>query len=574
MSAGILFRTTGIFWDIIGGKFWSEFQKERLPQMSFDLRHFLLTLNMPNTRKKTPRRPQPREFNVAGSIIPEEHYYVDLTPALQKLTELVDKKRYFVINRPRQFGKTTTLNFLAQHLLATGQYAPVLISFEDFTQRANISEVAFYQMIARRIVEELTYASASASGANVSAPVIRKWDDFFYWLRELCQSRKLVLLFDEIDAVPGTVVIGFLASLRKMYLQRSRRPSFPAPHAVILAGVHDIKNLKARYRHETETIGSASPFNIALDYALPAFSRENIRQYYLQHTAATGQIFEEAVISRLHEATNGHPWLVSMLAKLLVERIVPNRKQRIRLDHADSAIQELLAMRNSNFASLFKNARNPKLFPIVLDLLQGKRRRHSVQNDSIDLGLKYGIFAGKDRQLILANPIYAQALYENFEEELEEFGVSSLVLDHPEQAANGHLDFRRVLDKFQAFMKAKGAEVSKHPAFREATGQLLLLGYLDLLVNGKGWTFKEPRSGDGRIDVVCCYGRQKEIVELKLWYGPRRYHAGLSQLARYLDREGLDHGYLFVFDRRENVKREYSFSEHSVAGKKILAWVA
>ena len=526
---------------------------------------------MSNSRPKTPRRPPPREFNVTGSIIPEEHYYVDLTPALNKLTELVEKKKYFVINRPRQFGKTTTLNFLAQHLSATGQYAPALISFEDFTQRPDITEAEFYSELTLIIREEL---NLSIDDATETAGMIGIRRRFFDWLRELCQSRELVLLIDEIDAVPEIVVIGFLAGLRKMYLQRSRRPAFPTPHAVLLAGVHDIKNLKARYRDETETIGSASPFNIAIDYELSVFSRENVGQYYLQHTAATGQGFEETVISRVHEVTGGHPWLVSVLAKLLVEKIVPNRKQRIRLEHAERAIQELLAMRNSNFASLFKNARNPKLFPIVMDLLEGKHRRYNILSDSIDLGVKYGIFAAKDRQLILANPIYAQALYHHFEDALEEFNVGDLAVDNQAQAANGRLDFRRLLDKFQAFMKAKGGDVSKHRDFRESTGQLLLLSYLDLLVNGKGWTFKEPRSGDGRIDVVCCYGRQKEIVELKLWYGARRYQAGLAQLARYLDREGLDHGYLFVFDRRENVKREYNFSEHSVAGKKIQAWVA
>jgi hypothetical protein len=208
-----------------------------------------------------------------------------------------------------------------------------------------------------------------------------------------------------------------------------------------------------------------------------------------------------------------------------------------------------------------------------LDLLEGKRRQYNIQNDAIDLGVKYGVFAAKNRQLILANPIYAQVLYGNFEKELEAFDVSSLVAANRFRDANGHLDFRQVLDKFQAFMKAKGATVSKHKSFREAIGQLLLLSYLDLLVNGKGWTFKELQSGEGRIDVVCCYGRQKEIVELKLWYGARRYAAGLTQLAKYLDREGLDHGYLFVFDRRENAKREYSFSEHTVTGKKIQAWV-
>jgi len=524
---------------------------------------------MITSRKKNLPHPPPREFNITGSIIPEEHYYVDLKSALKKLMGLVEKKKYFVINRPRQFGKTTTLNFLAQRLLKTVEYAPALISFAHFVQRPNITEAEFYSETSQFIIEELkaSYGDSIESFAEIS----RRYD-FFVWLRELCQSRKLILLIDEIDAAPENVVIGFLASLREMYLQRSRNRQ-PAPHAVCLAGVHDIKNLKARYRDETQTIGSASPFNIAIDYELPAFSLKDVRQYYLQHTAATGQEFDDTVISRVHEVTNGHPWLVSMLAKLLVEEIVPRRKQPIRLAHAERAIQTLLDTPNANFDSLFKNARHSNLLPIVLDLLEGKHRRYNLLSDDVRLGVKYGVFAVKERELILSNPIYAHALYGNFEKELEEFDVSSLVAANRVQNAKGRLDFRRVLDKFQAFMKAKGATVSKHHSFREATGQLLLLSYLDLLVNGKGWTFKEPQSGEGRIDVVCCYGRQKEVVELKLWYGERRYSAGLSQLAKYLDREGLDHGYLFVFDRREDAQREYGFSEHVVAGKKILAWV-
>jgi len=276
---------------------------------------------------------------------------------------------------------------------------------------------------------------------------------------------------------------------------------------------------------------------------------------------------------RVHHVTNGHPWLVSMLAKLLVEDIVPDRGRDIRIDHAETAIQKLIASRNPNFESLFRNARNPRLFPMVLDLLEGKLQRYNLQSDAIDLGVKYGIFAEKDRQLILANPIYAQALYQHFEENLKGSGVREIIAGSRMTDKNGRLNFRRVFDKFQAFMKSKGAAVSKHPEFKEAFGQLLLLSFLDILVNGKGWTFKEVRSGEGRIDVLCCYKNQKEVVEIKLWYGRRRYDSGLAQLVKYLKSESLEHGYLVVFDRRENSPKEYSFKEHVVAGKKIQAWV-
>jgi hypothetical protein len=341
---------------------------------------------------------------------------------------------------------------------------------------------------------------------------------------------------------------------------------------VALAGVHDIKNLKARVRDESQTLGSASPFNIAIDYELPPFGLENIRRYYAQHTETTGQAFDEAVIGRVHHVTNGHPWLVSVLAKTMVENIVPERRQKILSVHAEEAIQALINSRNSNFESLFKNARNPRLFPIVLDLLEGKQRRYNIQSNDIDLGVKYGIFAEKERQLILANPIYAQVLYQHFEEELQGPDVREILAGNQFEDQSGRLDFRRVFDKFHAFMKSKGAAV-KHPDFKEAFGQLVVLSYLDLLVNGKGWTFKEVQSGEGRIDVICCYRNQKEIVELKLWYGERRYDESLGQLAKYLERESLDHGYLVVFDRRENAPKEYTFSEHEVAGKSIQAWV-
>jgi hypothetical protein len=224
-----------------------------------------------------------RQFNITGKILPEKHYYVDLTPQLEKLMALVENGTYFVINRPRQFGKTTLLDFFARRLQASGIYAPALISFESFTQRAGIAETEFYAEIAKLITEELIFYSAAS---QMTAPAMNTRRDFFDWLRAICGApKKLVLLIDEIDAVPETVVIGFLAGLREMYLQRDRKP---APHGVCLAGVHDIKNLKARIRDESQTLGSVSPFNIAIDYDLPPFTRENIRQYYAQHTAETG----------------------------------------------------------------------------------------------------------------------------------------------------------------------------------------------------------------------------------------------------------------------------------------------
>jgi len=513
-----------------------------------------------------------REFNITGKIIPKAHYYVDLIPQIKRLMALVEKGKYFVINRPRQFGKTTLLDFFARHLQSSGKYVPALISFQRFTQRPDMTEAEFYRRLGKLIDQELSLADFDLPDLKIQASGIGGRDDFLDWLEDICQhsSRRLVLLVDEIDGVPETVVIGFLAGLREMFLQRDRKPT---PHSVGLAGVHDIKNLQARYRDQSHSIGSISPFNIAIDYELLPFSLQNIRQYFMQHTKETGQLFDSKVIRRVHHVTNGHPWLVSMLAKTMVEEIVPKRKHKIGLKHAEEAIQRLINFRNPNFESLFNNAQRPNLFPIVLDLLEGRRHRYNIQDDDINLGVRYGIFAEKGRQLILANLIYVQALYQHFERTLKRSQIRNILAANRFEDQNGHLNFRHVLDKFQAFMKSKGVQVTKQREFKEATGQLLLLSYLDAIVNGKGWTFKEVQSGEGRIDVLCCYKNQKEVVEVKVWYGERRYGGALAQLAKYLESENLDHGYLVVFDRRENLPKEYSLKEHQVAGKTIQAWV-
>lgn len=49
-----------------------------------------------------------RKFNVTGSCNPQRHYMVKLDDRLKRIKEeYVDEGAYFVINKGRQYGKTT-----------------------------------------------------------------------------------------------------------------------------------------------------------------------------------------------------------------------------------------------------------------------------------------------------------------------------------------------------------------------------------------------------------------------------------------------------------------------------------
>ena len=58
-----------------------------------------------------------RSFNTEGLCDPDLHYMVRLDERLYKIKKLlVDRGKYFVINRGRQYGKTTTLRALEGYL--------------------------------------------------------------------------------------------------------------------------------------------------------------------------------------------------------------------------------------------------------------------------------------------------------------------------------------------------------------------------------------------------------------------------------------------------------------------------
>lgn len=96
-----------------------------------------------------------KEFNVNGVCIPELHYMVNIDERIKEIKELVDKGKYFVINRARQYGKTTTLDQLKDKL--DEEYTVYLISFEGFTDGVFKDETTFCRRFCGLIYDSIYY---------------------------------------------------------------------------------------------------------------------------------------------------------------------------------------------------------------------------------------------------------------------------------------------------------------------------------------------------------------------------------------------------------------------------------
>lgn len=66
-----------------------------------------------------------KKFNDTGLCIPEKHFMADTSAKLSQIIELVEEGAYFTINRPRQYGKTTSIHSL---FLALNNGYPYLVS--------------------------------------------------------------------------------------------------------------------------------------------------------------------------------------------------------------------------------------------------------------------------------------------------------------------------------------------------------------------------------------------------------------------------------------------------------------
>ncbi|MCP4104636.1 MAG: AAA family ATPase [Desulfobacteraceae bacterium] len=212
-----------------------------------------------------------KEFNDVGACIPGQHCMADTSEKIESIIRLIEKKKYFTISRPRQFGKTTTLSLLTEYLNKRDDYAALEITFEEIDPDAYQNQERFIYEVLMMILARLEFLSLAEPARFLeeqleqvaTIPALSRFITKF--IRDKFPGQSVVLLVDEVDKSSGNqLFLTFLGMLRNKYLQRSKGQDYTF-HSVILAGVHDIKTIKAGIRPDDERQYN-SPWNIAADF--------------------------------------------------------------------------------------------------------------------------------------------------------------------------------------------------------------------------------------------------------------------------------------------------------------------
>jgi hypothetical protein len=185
-----------------------------------------------------------REFNVAGTCVPEKHYMVDTTEKIEKIFSMVEREKYFTINRGRQYGKTTTIVSLEKRILRE-DYVCASISFQYSNEKMYADEEGFCHGLLSRINDALSFVNEDEAKLWIDESVT-DFDKLSRFITKRCKNKKMVLIIDEADeATNNGIFVTFLKMLRDKYLFRTAGKDYTF-HSVILAGVYDIKNLKEK----------------------------------------------------------------------------------------------------------------------------------------------------------------------------------------------------------------------------------------------------------------------------------------------------------------------------------------
>ena len=519
-----------------------------------------------------------KTFNITGTCIPERHYMADVSGKLDKILEMVSRGDYFTINRPRQYGKTTVMYLLKQRLMENNDYLALNISFEGIDTPTYEKHERFVRTILSILNRLLKFMKEKKLAALVEAN--EDISDFeglstFFTDFILESGKKVVLMIDEVDkAANNQLFLDFLGMLRTKYLGQNEGldRSF---HSVILAGVHDIKTLKAKIRPEEKRMLN-SPWNIAVDFDVElSLSRGEITPMLEDYAAERNVKMDIPFFAEyLDYFTSGYPFLVSYLCKIIDEKILTRKQNKTwKPEDLVDAVQIALTQDNTNFDSLIKNLENnPDLYEFVFKIIMnGMDFTYNRHNSIIRFGTIYGILKEEKGKTRIHNRLYAQIIYNYMSSNLEtSSGIDLSSIGSNYFNEDGELNIEKVIRKFQVFMKEQYSK--KDTDFIERNGRLLFLAFIKPIINGKGFDFKEVQiSEEKRLDVVITFESKKYIVELKIWRGESYHREGLKQLCDYLDLQNQNTGYLLIYDLRKETGKSGEWEEIETDTKKIVA---
>jgi hypothetical protein len=326
----------------------------------------------------------------------EAHLYVE-RPEDREIAADIRRGNYVALIGARQMGKTSLLLKLRRQLLEEG-HIPIYLDLSPVRDR---EKGAWYRYLQGVMEGQLEW-----SDADVPVPPMQDHVGFRAALRDmsrhLASSRKVVVLLDEVSALPSSVSDLFFSTIRTVFNEREVFPWFRR-YVFVMAGTFIPDRLV--------TDPTISPFNIASRRYASDASQEKLAGL-VRNLDQAGFSASDEVVGRIYGWTDGHLYLTQRLCATL-ERSTDGQ---LTTQHVDAAVDGILGDRN--IEHIYRDlSQMPDVKECLERILAGERPLRFNRTSTLiaELELIGVIKPGSDGCCRIRNAIYRRALADRYE---------------------------------------------------------------------------------------------------------------------------------------------------------------
>ncbi len=511
-----------------------------------------------------------RFFNTAGPCVPGKHYMIDLAERFSNIRQLIDQESYFMLHAPRQTGKTTAMLQLAEQLNQENQFIALYINIESGQAWRNDIKELNIIIIAEMKIKAKIYLPPEFQPSSACSQDVYEFAIFLAnWCLEL--PRPMVLLMDEVDALMGDGLISVLRQLRAGYTQRPKA----FPHSLCLIGLRDIRDYRIYSDERKKYIIGGSCFNIKEEsLRIEDFSVKQVNALFQQYRDDTGQVFGPEALAEIYHYTQGKPWLVNAIGReLCFGKHAIATDETVSAQQVKKAVEILICRRDVHLDQLADKLTEPRVARVIESILTGEQTKsEQITTDDRQYLIDLGLVRSGSQGLEIANPIYREIIPRELTLVTQDIIAQNSAWYVKE---DGKLDIGKVLDSYIEFYKENSELITKRKTYTEAAHHLLFMAWLQRIVNGGGIISREYAAGLGRLDLCVDFAGERFAFELKL-NSAKALERGRQQLAGYLERLSLDHGWLIIFSRSQvkDWSKVGQLDRIEEAGKKIdVIWL-
>ena len=218
------------------------------------------------------------------------------------------------------------------------------------------------------------------------------------------------------------------------------------------------------------------------------------------------------------------------------------------------AKERLIQRRETHLDQLADKLKEERVRGVIEPILTGETFEQDFRPDDVGYLLDLGLIVQlPNGELSIANPIYQEVI----PRELSWSAQTGMALKpYRYISPDGHLLLSDMLGAFVQFFREHSGSWIEIAQYKEAAPQLLLMAFLQRIINGGGHIHREYGLGRMRTDLFILWNLpdgayQRFIIECKILHYSRErtIREGLEQIWQYADSCAADEAHLVIFDR-------------------------